>query len=147
MSDIKISIIMRDNIKKAIEEYQCSGCISGIDTECFGESESGGCGCGKHYAGTMVSGIGKIFLGLPRGFNRLGVYGEMKPNIFEIFADGWGYNEFNVPVWKHLNENGHTIVRGISPRINVPFIHIFLEDCREKIDCLEITDADINEMD
>jgi hypothetical protein len=65
----------------------------------------------------------------------------MKPNIFEKFEDGWGYNEFNYPAWKHLNENGHTIVRGLSPRINVPFIHIFLENCREKINCFEITET------
>ena len=139
---------MEDNVKKAIEEYQCSGCISGHNIECFGESESGGCGCGKHYAGTMVLPmIGKIFLGMPKGFNRLGEFVNAKPSIFEKFEDGWGYNKFNYPVWKYLNENGHTVVRGLCPRINVPFIHIFLEDCREKIDCLEITDADIKEMD
>jgi hypothetical protein len=45
---------MEENVKKAIEQYQCSGCISGHNIECFGANESGGCGCGKHYAGTMV---------------------------------------------------------------------------------------------
>ena len=35
---------------------------------------------------------------MPKGFNRLGSYGEMKPNIFEKFEDGWGYDTFNVPV-------------------------------------------------
>ena len=35
--------------------------------------------------------FGKIYLGMPKGFNRLGSYGEMKPNIFEKFEDGWGY--------------------------------------------------------
>ena len=139
---------MEENVKKAIEEYQCSGCISGHNTECFEANENGGCGCGKHYAGTMVlPGIGKIFLGMPKGFNRLGKFVDAKPYIFEKFENGWGYDKFNIPAWKYLNENGHTVVRGLSPRINVPFIHIFLEDYREKIECIEITDADIKEMD
>jgi hypothetical protein len=139
--------LLEENVKKAIKEYQCSGCMEGCDTECFGPANSG-CGCGKHYAGTMIfPGVGKIFLGMPKGFNRLGKDSEMKPYIFEKFEDGWGYDKFNIPVWKHLNKDGHTIVRGLSPRINVPFIHIFLEDCREKIQCHEITDDDINEID
>ena len=138
---------MKENVKKAIEEYQCSGCITGCNVECF-EPHSTGCGCGKHYAGTMIlPGIGKIFLGMPKGFNRLGKDGDLKPCVFEKFEDGWGYNKFNTSVWKYLNKDGHTIVRGLSPRINIPFIHIFLEDCLAKIECLEITDADINEMD
>jgi hypothetical protein len=138
---------MEENVKKAIEQYQCSGCISGHNIECFKANESGGCGCGKHIAGTYMPPFGKIYIGLPKGFNRLGSYGEMKPNIFEKFEDGWGYNEFNYPVWKHLNENGHTIVRGLSPRINVPFLHIFLENCMEKINCFEITETNLKEMD
>jgi hypothetical protein len=137
---------MEDNVKKAVEEYQCSGCITGSDVECF-ESHTSGCGCGKHFAGTFMPPFGKIFLGMPTGFNRLGAYGEMKPNIFEKFEDGWVYDKFNVPVWKHLNEDGHTIVRGISPRINVPFLHIFLENCVEKINCELITDMDLKDMD
>jgi len=137
---------MKDNVKKAIKEYQCSGCMCGNNTECF-EAANSGCGCGKHFVGTRKPPFGKIFLGMPKGFNRLGSYGGMKPNLFEKFEDGWGYNKFNYPVWKYLNENGHTIVRGLSPRINVPFLQVFFEDCMEKIRCLEITDADIKEMD
>lgn len=69
--------------------------------------------------------------------------------MYESFNNNvkWTYDKFNIPVWKHLNSNGHTIVRGIMPRINEIFIHIYLEDCIKKIDCLEITADDINEMD
>lgn len=144
---------MEIRVKKAIERYQCSGCISGSDTSCFKENEiAGGVGCGKHLSGTTIIGIGKVFLGLPKGFNRLGRLGDMKPIIFNNFKEfsesGWGsYEKFNRPVWKHLDEHGNTLVRGLMPRRNEPFLHIFLENCIDKIDCLEISQEDINEMD
>jgi hypothetical protein len=113
---------------------------------------SGGIGCGKHKAGTMVNGIGSFFLGLPKGFNRLGHLETMKPIIFNSFKDfsesGWKeYNNFNMPVWKHLDEHGNTLVRELMPRINEPFLHIFLEDCISQIHCLEISKEEIDNMD
>jgi hypothetical protein len=33
------------------------------------------------------------------------------------------------------------------PRRNEPFIHVFLENCIEKINCLEITQDDVDGMD
>jgi len=139
---------MEENIKKSVEEYQCSGCISGCDISCFVKNDIGGVGCGKHRAGTIISSIGKIFLGMPRGFNRLGEYNDMKPNIWNKFEDSaWEYNIWNIPVWKYLNQSGHTIVRGLMPRRNEPFIHIYLENCIDKINCLEITQEDVNGMD
>lgn len=85
---------MKQNIKEAIEKYQCHGCVSGCDISCFEEdgiNESAS--CGRHTAGTLVMGIGKIFLGMPTGFNRLGhPYENPKANlriaIFETRADG-----------------------------------------------------------
>lgn len=142
---------METKIKKAIKEYQCSGCMNGHDpikSGCFKPCDTG-CGCGAHFAGTfMTGGIGKLFLGMPKGFNRLGKDEKMHPYIFENFQKDWGeYDKFNVPVWKYLDENGNTIVRGLQPRLNIPFIHIHLSDYRDKIDCMEITIDDINEMD
>jgi hypothetical protein len=138
---------MEDNVKKAIEEYQCSGCITGSNTECF-ESCDTGCGCGKHYAGTIVMPyVGKIFLGLPKGFNRLGEFKDMHPYIFQNIKEYGEYNKFNVPVWKHLDKNGNTIVRGLQPRLNTPFIHIILGNHLTEIDCFMITDMDLKEMD
>jgi len=139
---------MKDEFKNAIEEYQCPGCISGYDIECFEHNTDGGIGCGRHMAGTGISSIGKIFLGMPKGFDRLGECTRLKPYIFETFESSeWKYDMWNIPVWKYKNEQGHTLVRGIMPRRNEPFIHIFLEDCISKINCLEIIQDDVNGMD
>lgn len=139
---------METKFKLAIEQYQCSGCIFGGDVSCFEINKSGGIGCGKHHAGTMMSRVGNFFLGMPKGFNRLGEYTKLKPNIYDTFeSSNWKYDMCNVPVWKHLSKNGHTFVRGIMPRRNEPFIHIFLENCIDKINCLEISQDDINSMD
>lgn len=140
---------MKKIIKKVIEEYQCLGCVCGCDISCFEKNENEGIGCGKHHAGTiMFPGVGNIFLGMPKGFNRLGEYTKLKPNIYETFEGStWKYDTWNVPVWKHLNKNGHTLVRGIMPRKNEPFLHIFLENCIDKINCIEISEDMINEMD
>ena len=130
---------MEDNIKKAIENYQCPGCVVGCDISCF-KPHNGGIGCGKHLAGTMIYPIaGKIFLGLPKGFNRLGSFDSMIPRIYEKCSTDQ-YDPLNIPAWKYFDaEQGCTIVRGMSPRINKPFLDIFLEDCRDQIKCHEIT--------
>jgi len=139
---------MEDKVEKAIEEYQCSGCTNGSSISCFSPNENGGLGCGRHSAGTFVSSIGKIFLGMPKGFNRLGVHPGLKPFVFDTFENSkWEYDMWNIPVWKYLNKDGHTMVKGLMPRINEPFIHIYLENCIDKINCLEITQADVDGMD
>jgi len=140
---------MEEKIKLAIQEYQCSGCISGGDITCFKPNySSGGIGCGEHLSGTIISNIGNIFLGMPKGFDRLGVFNKLKPNIYETFeSSDWEYNMWNIAVWKYLSKDGHTFVRGIMPRKNEPFIHIFLENCLDKIECLEISQYDVDNMD
>lgn len=132
---------------EAIQNYQCNGCVSGPYPKCYEESRSlGEISCENHCPGTWLSGVGKIFLGLPKGFNRLGHCDKTKIFMFKKFKDGWGYEIFNIPVWKYKDEFGNVIVRGLSPRINLPFIHIFLEDCLDEIDCELITNEMINEM-
>lgn len=139
---------MNEEVKNNIEDYQCSGCICGSDVSCFENNQTGGVGCGKHNPGTFISNIGKIYLGMPNGFNRLGFAEKMKPNIYENFeSSDWHYNTWNVPVWKYKNDKGHTFVRGIMPRRNEPFLHVFLEDCLDKINCLELSKSDIEGMD
>ncbi len=139
-------------IKKAVETYQCPGCVKGHDTKCYTPEPEGqgvnGFGCGDHFAGTLIlPGVGKIFLGMPKGFCRLGAHDELRPRIFKTFTEECVYDKYNVPTWKHLNKDGHTLVRGQMPRRNETFLHIYLEDCRDKIDCVEITRAEINAMD
>jgi len=139
---------MKVEFKNAIEEYQCSGCMIGGDVSCFKENNTGGIGCGKHTAGTVIIPIGTILLGMPKGFNRIGQYTDLKPNIYETFeSSDWTYDKWNIPTWKFLSPEGHTFVRGISPRTNKPWIHVFLENCISKINCLEITQSDIDFMD
>lgn len=139
---------MEEKIKNAVENYQCPGCVIGGDISCF-ETPRLGVGCEKHLAGTYIPSIGCIFLGMPKGFNRLGHYPNkvMKPYIWKNFAAENSYNKWNIPVWKYLDENGNTLVRGLRPRVNESFIDIYLENCLDKIDCLEITKEDVDFMD
>lgn len=143
-------------IKEAIQEYQCSGCVSGSDLECgmFQQDNTAG-ECNNHSAAIYATGMGKLLLGMPCGFNRIGVgtgdmvYSEIKIFAsFAVFVNLWnGYGKFNIPVWKYLDNHDNTLVRGLMPRVNIPFIHVILGDNIDKIDCLEITNTDIQEMD
>ena len=160
--------------KLAVETYQCPGCKRGCDISCYEGSDAGhissaikpSCGydilppyakardlrtdgieCTKHVPETIIPGIGHIFLGLPTGFNHLGPCEKTKIFIFRKFEDGWGYNMFNRPIWQFLDNYGNTIVRGLCPRINWSWIHIFLEDTIFWINCPEISQEDVDEMD
>ena len=145
---------MKKKLKSAVETYQCPGCMGGTNTKCYSKSNYS-LACGEHRAGTAVSQIGKIFLGMPKGFNRLGVgFGgdeNMSIEMFDSFQTkedaGWEYDMFNIPFWKHVNADGHTLVRGFHPRINRPFLHVILEDCADKIDCYNIDLELIDQMD
>lgn len=122
----------------AVEEYQCQGCVGGSDISCYVKGQD--LACSKHVGGTTIMPyVGRIFLGLPTGFNRIGPVENWNLNIFEKVEDGWGFDALNVPVWKHIDEHGNTLVRGLCPRINRPFLHIFLGNHLSEIDCLEIT--------
>lgn len=141
---------MTENIKNAIKEYQCSGCGigGGNNLSCFQPNENGGVGCGKHSAVTYIQNIGCVLLGMSKGFNRLGAFEKMRPKIFETYENSnWEYDIWNIPVWKYLSKDGHTFVRGLIPRRNEPFIHVFLENCMDKINCYEISEENINYMD
>jgi hypothetical protein len=132
--------------KNIIEQYQCCGCIHGCDTSCYEKDAADDVSCKRHSAGTIVTGIGLIFLGMPTGFNRLGYQNDLKICIYENINNGFG-GKLNVFVWKYLDSCGNTLVRGFSPRINSPFLHIYIGDHISNIDCIEITDDDLNEMD
>ena len=137
---------MEKHIKKAIEKYQCTGCAYGSDTSCY-EKSAKSFECEKHVAGTTILGIGRIFLGMPKGFDRLEFNDKTTIYVFDKFENcDWDYSKFNIPIWKHLNEHNHTLVRGVCPRTNFSWIHIFLENCMDKINCLEITKNDIDKM-
>jgi len=154
-----------EKIKQAVEKYQCPGCVGGMNTSCYKKSEHG-VGCGKHTAGTRVLGhpIGLFWLGMPVGFCRTGqLEHNQKIEMYESLDELNGnkatvraasvrgvetfYDKYNVPVWKHRTEEGHVLIRGLSPRVNRPFVHILLSDEGfDSIPCVEITKEDIKEM-
>ena len=135
-----------DNIQKQmVETYQCSGCVCGSDITCFEKDLS--LACAKHVAGTMgMPSIGQFFLGMPKGFCRIR-NGDTRISIFKDLSYGWVYDKFNVPVWKYLDEHDNTLVRGICPRLDNTWVHIFMGDHIAGINCYEITDQDIEGMD
>lgn len=146
-----VYLLMEDNIKNAVEEYQCPGCTRGHDISCF-EKNQYGFGCGAHSAGTFITGIGRIYLGMPKGFNRLGSSDDCSVEIYNTLKEAKDessniFGKFTVSVWKYLNENGHTFVRVFCPRINHTSIMILLENCMDQIEAIEITEEDYNNMD
>lgn len=150
---------MDKKLEEAINEYQCPGCSVGpyLKNGCTAfKKRSWSESCDAHSAGTSLGLSIKIFLGMPKGFNRTGGGLGDKPrlslDIFKSFDEVWDkdgkpYDQWNIPVWKYLNENGHTLVRGMSPRNNAPFLHVILENCMDRIDCFEVTKQMVEEMD
>lgn len=118
-------------IVQMVKEFQCPGCTRGHDPETCSSfklvDESNGSKCRNHYAGTNMLGFGRIALGLPKGFNRYGLYagktdsladtigGHMAIRLWE--SDRPYYNEYNVPVWR-LERDGFLFVRVFHPRVN-----------------------------
>lgn len=132
-----------------IEEYQCSGCMRLSSDGCYQEKNSLNISCANHYPGTLTFN-GTILLGFPNGFNRIGPFEKFEINVYKSYHDmekEWSFNKFNVPVWKHLTENNEVIVRGFCPRSNKPFMHLINENCIDEINCLNITQSDIDGMD
>lgn len=141
--------------KEIVEEYQCSGCVSGPYEKCFKPIRPQlGIGCDKHCPGTtlfkMSTGMQRDFLGMPTGFSRLGKNNDLRIQIFENQKQQeaiWEYDKFNIPCWKHKNEKGHIIVKGLQPRISMMFIHVIIDGDFDSIKALEITKKDMEEMD
>jgi hypothetical protein len=143
--------MIEEQYKKWIIEYQCSGCVCGSNAECYVKDPDSGISCDKHCAGTTIYPIvGRIFLGMPRAFFRLGAQEDLKIKIFLTDADrklAWNYDIFNVPTWKYKNKEGHIFVRGMCPRINWNWLHIILDGDIDAIRCYQITEKDMKEMD
>ena len=136
---------MKSKLKNAVEQYQCPGCVGGSNISCYkGDNTQ----CTKHVAGTVIyPAIGTIFLGMSTGFNRKGNDENLVIGMFNKLSEWGEYDKFNVPCWKYKDKSGNTLVRGLSPRLNKTFLHVFLEDCMTDINCLEITENDISKMD
>ena len=146
---------MNKDVKEAIEEYQCPGCVIGGNTDCGKFTKSEISSCESHVPGTVISGIGTVYLGMPRGLDRLGVFRLDKTSLkIEIYTKKefsklhGSYDKFNVPVWRYKNKRDHIFVRGYMPRVNKPFLHIHLDKTVFNIiPCFKITDKDLEKMD
>lgn len=148
---------MDEAIKKAIETYQCPGCVAGSNTKC-GAFKQGyaptSFECTAHVPGTAMSRIGTIMLGMPKGFCRVGPRREDKDSrhtvqIHPKFPDGW-FNEMNVAACKYRDPSGVVHVRGLHPRINLPFQHLILECSDEQFEAIggtTWTEETLNGMD
>ena len=74
---------MDEKVKDAVQEYQCPGCVVGSDTDCYEKGNNSE--CGKHVAGTIMHPGGRIYLGMPKGFNRQGPTDHTDFNIFKTY--------------------------------------------------------------
>ena len=90
-----------------VEQFCCPGCVAGSDTSCGSyEPSTYGAGCDNHAAGTLMMPGGKIALGLPKGFNRVGAtlgkrdgfYSESNIRCWPK-GDAPDWDHLNVPVW------------------------------------------------
>lgn len=145
-------------VVQTIRRYQCSGCVSSPEQLCFKKSALG-VGCHTHVPGTIVGGVGRILLGFPHGFDRIGLqYGDSDSSLVISIFDSWdnftlsygGYTKFSVPIWKYFDDGtGCIIVRGYQPRLNQGFLHVFVDGKRvwRKIKALVITLKDVKKMD
>lgn len=109
---------------KMVEQFQCSGCTLGSDTKCgsfmlqlYGDN---GFRCMNHSFGTFILGAGKIALGLPKGFNKLGSADKMDIWLY-LKEDKPTFNHLNVPVWAMV-EDGFLFCRVFSPRVNYAWV-------------------------
>lgn len=134
--------------EKDIKKLQCVGCVQGSFPECYIKSNKG-IGCASHASGTVVFPIGKIFLGMPKGFCRLGVNQDLKMFIFkdaEQQKTEWPYGTFDMPVWKYLYGK-YILIRGFQPRINCGFLHVILNGNISDYEGYRVTKKDIEYMD
>jgi len=125
-----------------IEKFQCRGCVSGSDIKCgrFKLEETFGprlgVRCLSHVPGTVLIGLGAIYLGLPRGFNRVGAQIQDLSNDFKLTAlrlwtvgTAPKWDDFNVAVWA-MELDGVLYVRTYAPRTNRTYIDVIEKGSR-----------------
>lgn len=134
-------------IEEMVEQFQCPGCVCGGDTSCGKYAPydyAPGVSCSGHVPGTSMlgpSGLTRINLGLPKGFNRGAgdVTIRLHLNAAPLF------DKFNVAVWV-LEQNGFLFVRTYSPRTDMRHVDIFRKGKAAEI-CPDAIVVDPEEMD
>lgn len=129
--------------KEMVEKFLCIGCTCGGPTTCqkynIERLSYGGFHCSSHSAGTFFSSIGRIALGLPKGFNRYGgsvppshlkegnseSARDKSPMLIRLFSkeNKISWDKFNVPVWAMVKD-GYLFVRTDCPRINLVYVDV-----------------------
>lgn len=121
---------MNNTQKEMIKEFQCPGCVNDCDPEEL-EFESSGFKCKKHCPGTAMANqasLSKIWLGLPKGFNRVPFgQNELDVLLYDSLEKWDEYDrhkrldkdermyKLNVPVWQY-EKDGYLFVKSFSPR-------------------------------
>lgn len=141
--EVKGSRIQLDMIR----EFQCPGCSVGTypDEGCEAyklDEDPYMFHCSAWHPGTFMGGVGRIALGLPKGFLRTGAVDlEIMKHYFRLHESPEAcpeFNRFNVPVWA-MEENGYLFVRTYSPRNNWLYIDVIKDG---KIEMASFTDGE-----
>lgn len=125
---------MSDKIALAmIEEHQCPGCFNGHSPESCRAYEpvhnEGSFRCKNWHPSTFMGRVGRIALGLPKGFCRTGIAdfaGKEPPVYMRLYTSADkknSYDKFNVAVWA-MEKNGYLYVRCYCPRVNWTFVDV-----------------------
>jgi hypothetical protein len=115
-------------IVEMVEEFQCPGCVCGVDTKCGQyKYDVDHQTCMSHVLGTSVLGIGNFALGLPRGFCKSGVDYEFKSRN-KMHIRLWTgkhpiWDNLNIAVWA-MEKDGTLFVRTYSPRVNYACVDV-----------------------
>ncbi len=115
-----------DKVRRLVEKFQCPGCVVGSDTSCgsFAVNERAAA-CLAHVAGTVGFPGGTFYLGLPKGFCKVGALPEGWTNNIRFWiadtAPEW--NTCNVAVWA-MEQDGFLFVRTYMPRLNLGYIDV-----------------------
>lgn len=122
-----------------IKELQCPGCMCGTyPDECDAykleveDRPHNFFRCTSWHPGTFMGGIGKLALGLPKGFNRIGAVDlTIMKHYFRLYESPEKrpeYDRFNIPVWamKYTADNGESylVVRCHCPRNSWHYIDV-----------------------
>lgn len=122
------------NNEALVEKFLCPGCTCGSDSKCGSYNPvavDGNLMCGGHCPGTLVVPGGKIALGLPKGFNKVGQAEKSNIRLWSVGTKP-DWDRLNVPVWA-MEKDGFLFVRTYCPRINVGWVDVIeggkKEDC------------------
>jgi hypothetical protein len=132
----------KENQLKMISDTQCPGCGYGYDArDCkwfqFVEPTDAGrtfFRCDKHAPATYHTVMGKLLIGLPRGFCRLGPQWDallhtenrtQEAGFIRLWEEDQApeFDKFNIPVWA-LEHKGYLFIRTFMPRVNWTLVDV-----------------------